>query len=323
MRRNPFARCLTRIGWLAASGLGAAVLCVAAAFGQGPTRPADPWLDYAAVEYDIIPNITYAVGNNVELKLDLYLPKARGAPKPVVMLFHGGGWVAGQKERNVLQLLPYLRLGWAAVNVEYRVARQSPAPAAVEDCRCALRWVYTHAQQYGFDVGKIVLTGGSAGGHLALITGFLPERSVFDRQCPTDDAVRWRSDQEPAVRAAAIVNWYGITDVADLLEGANAKHYAIEWFGSMPNRLELARELSPIQYVRPGLPPVITIHGDQDDIVPYSQAVRLHQALDKAGVPNKLVTIPGGKHGGFDKETMVRAFEQIRGFLRQNGFPVE
>jgi acetyl esterase/lipase len=57
------------------------------------------------------------------------------------MLFHGGGWVDGQKERNVFQLLPYLSLGWAVINVEYRLARNTPAPATVEDCRCALRWV--------------------------------------------------------------------------------------------------------------------------------------------------------------------------------------
>ncbi|MDZ7374080.1 MAG: alpha/beta hydrolase [candidate division KSB1 bacterium] len=306
----------------AAVAIGVLVLA-AVARGQGAATAVDRWVDYAAGEYDILPNITYAVANNVELKLDLYVPKPRGSARPVVVLFHGGGWVAGQKERNVLQLLPYLRLGWAAVNVEYRVARQSLAPAAVEDCRCALRWVYAHAQEYGLDPNKIVLTGGSAGGHLALITGFLPERSIFDRACPTDDRTRWRSAEEPSVRVAAIVNWYGITDVAELLEGPNAKHYAIEWFGSLPNREELARQLSPIHYVRPGLPPVITIHGEQDDIVPYSQAVRLHQALDKAGVPNRLVTIPGAKHGGFDRDTLLRAFAEVRAFLSQQGFPCQ
>ena len=86
----------------------------------------------------------------------------------------------------------------------------------------------------------------------------------------------------------------------------------------MSNREELAKELSPISYVRPGLPPIITVHGDKDDIVPYSQAVRLHAALDKAGVPNQLVTIHGGKHDGFNRKELVDSFDAIREFLSKN-----
>ncbi len=286
---------------------------------QGEQRPDESWTDYVAVAYDIIPNVVYATASNVDLKLDLYLPKSRSKPRPAVLLFHGGGWVAGQKERNVLWLLPYLRLGWAAVNIEYRIARNALAPAAVEDCRCALRWVWVHAPEYGIDRKRLVLTGTSAGGHLALITGMLPQYSPFDRQCPTEGNVRWNSAQEPAVSAAAIVNWFGITDVAELLQGPHAKHYAVEWFGSMAEREELAKQVSPITYVRKGVPPVITIHGSEDDIVPYGQAQRLHAALEAAGVPNKLVTISGGKHGDFDQETMVRSFAEIRAFLRLIG----
>ena len=89
---------------------------------------------------------------------------------------------------------------------------------------------------YNFDTSKIVLTGGSAGGHLALITGMLPPNSLFDHQCPTNDSIRWNSGIEPQVKVAAIVNWFGITDVEELLDGPNAKHYAVEWFGSMSNR---------------------------------------------------------------------------------------
>lgn len=286
-------------------------------FGQSQAPSSDKWVDYVAGDYDIMPNITYATANNTELKLDLYLPRDRSAPKPALILFHGGGWVAGQKERNVLWLLPYMSIGWAVINVEYRLARNSPAPAAVEDCRCALRWATYNAKQYNLDTAKFVLTGTSAGGHLSLITGMLPAQSVFDRQCPTNDSTRWAKGTEPEMKVAAIVNWFGITDVADLIDGPNAKHYAMEWFGSMSNRQELARQLSPMTYIRAGLPPIITIHGDQDDIVPYKHAVQLHAALDKAGVPNQLVTIRGAGHGGFNRETMVNSFTAIREFLRK------
>jgi dipeptidyl aminopeptidase/acylaminoacyl peptidase len=91
----------------------------------------------------------------------------------------------------------------------------------------------------------------------------------------------------------------------------------MEWFGSMSNRKELAQQVSPITYVRAGLPPIITIHGDEDDIVPYSQAVRLHSALDKVGVPNQLVTIHGAKHDGFSRQALIDSFATIREFLRK------
>lgn len=286
-------------------------------FAQSQAPSSDKWVDYVAVDYDMIPNITYATANNTELKLDLYLPKDRSKPHPTLILFHGGGWVAGQKERNVFWLLPYLSMGWAAINVEYRIAPNSPAPAAVEDCRCALRWATYNAVRYNLDASKFVLTGTSAGGHLALITGMLPAPNVFDRQCPTNDSTRWTKGTEPETKVAAIVNWFGITDVADLIDGPNAKHYVIEWFGSMSNRQELARQVSPLSYARSGLPPVITIHGDQDNVVPYSHATQLHAALDKAGVPNQLVTIRGAGHGGFNREMMANSFAAIREFLRK------
>lgn len=294
---------------------GTCVTCFAQTQGQAP----DNWVDYVSGEYDVQPNITYSTANNTELKLDLYLPRGPHAPTPALILFHGGGWVGGQKERNVLYLLPYLSMGWAVINVEYRLASNSLAPAAVEDCRCALRWATRHAKEYQIDPSKFVLTGTSAGGHLALITAMLPAGNVFDRRCATDDDARWNQASEPELKVAAVVNWFGITDAAELIEGPNAKHYAVEWFGSLENRAELARRVSPMTYVRAGVPPVITIHGEEDDVAPYSQAVRFHAALDKAGVPNRLVTIPGRKHDGFNRQELVSSYAAVREFLRKNG----
>ena len=294
------------------------LICVICGPAYGQTT-SDRWLDYAAGDYDIFPNVTYAKASNVELKLDLYLPKNRTRPVATLILFHGGGWVDGQKERNVLYLLPYLELGWAAVNVEYRLGHQAPAPAAVEDARCALRWITNHARDYSLDPTRFVLTGTSAGGHLALITGMLPAGNVFDRQCVVEGNDRWNTATVPELKVAAIVNWFGISDVAALLDGPNAKNYAREWFGSMSNAEQLAKQLSPVNNVRAGLPPIITIHGENDDVAPYADSVRLHQLLEKAKVPNELVTIRGRKHGGVNREEMKDSYNKIREFLRKQG----
>jgi dipeptidyl aminopeptidase/acylaminoacyl peptidase len=70
--------------------------------------------------------------------------------------------------------------------------------------------------------------------------------------------------------------------------------------------------------VRAGVPPVITIHGDADPTVPYTQAVRLDQSLDKAGVPNEFFTVPNGKHGGFTVEENLKIYAAIRAFLTKH-----
>lgn len=311
MRINKTYPQITQIAFLVC------VICVIC--GPVYSQTPDRWIDYVAGEYDIFPNVTYAKASNIELKLDLYLPKNRTRPNPTLILFHGGGWVDGQKERNVFYLLPYLEMGWSAINVEYRNGHQAPAPAAVEDTRCALRWLTYHARDYSLDPARFVLTGTSAGGHLSLITGMLPVGNVFDRQCVIEGGDRWNTAAAPEPKVAAIVNWFGIADVAALLDGPNAKNYAREWFGSMSNAETLAKQLSPVNYVRAGLPPIITIHGENDDVAPYADSVRLHQLLDKAKVPNELVTIRGRKHGGFNRQEMLDSYAKIREFLRKQG----
>jgi acetyl esterase/lipase len=271
--------------------------------------------------YRITSNVTYLVADGHESRLDVIAPASTATPVPTLLYIHGGGWVGGTKEGMFLRFLPYLALGFAVVNVEYRLASVALAPAAVEDGRCALRWVIANAPTYGFDPDRIVVSGHSAGGHLSLTTGMLPAAAGLDRRCP---ATRPRGDGaadawEPEMPVAAIVNWFGITDVTDLVEGPHAKTYALAWMGGQPNWREIAERVSPLTWVRPGLPPILTLHGDADTIVPYQQAVRLHEALDQAGVPNRLHTVPGGGHGGFSLAQNREAMRVVRAFLAEHG----
>ncbi len=284
-------------------------LAVAPRTSFAQLSPTATWAAHAANEYQVFPNITYLMANNYEDKVDVYKRRDTTSPQPTLIWIHGGGWTGGTKESAAMSLLPWLEMGWNVVNVEYRLGRVSLAPAAVEDCLCALRWVAAQAKTYGFDTNRLVVSGDSAGGHLSLTTGMIPESAGLDRECPG----------VPLPKVAAIVNWYGITDVEDLLDGPNQKPYAVAWMGSMPNRNEIARRVSPLTYVRQGLPPILTIHGDADPTVPYNHAVRLHEALTKADVPNRLLTLPGGKHGGFTPEERSRIFVAIREFLGKNG----
>lgn len=260
-----------------------------------------------------IPNVVYERANGWEGKLDVYSVRGQ-TPSPVVIFIHGGGWVLGTKEASLLSALPFIGMGYSVVNVEYRLANVSLAPAAVEDCRCALRWVLAHAKDYNIDPARVVVAGSSAGGHLALTTGMLKTSDGFDRNC--------QDRTEPKV--AAIVDFFGITDVADLLDGPNKKPfpeswpYTVQWLGNQPSRVDIARAASPLTYVRAGMPPTISVHGDADPLVPYTHSVRLQDALAKAGIPHELVTIPGGGHGNFSTAEWQRAFAAVEKFLAAN-----
>ena len=270
--------------------------------------------------YGVSANVTYNVASGQELKLDVYRPRDAVAPVPVAMYIHGGGWVAGSKESQVLWTLPFLQMGMAAVNVEYRLAKVAEAPAAVEDCRCALRWIIRNAERYKFDVNRIVVVGGSAGGHLALMTGMVDRKAGFDRSCPAEESVRWTGSETSEPKVAAIINFFGITDVNDMLEdGGNPRGYAIEWVGNRNDVSRIASKVSPLTYVRAGLPPILTIHGDNDKLVPVSHAHRLHEALQKAGATSELLILPGAGHGDFNAQQAKQANDAVRAFLAKAG----
>lgn len=260
------------------------------------------------------PDIVYSRAGNVDLRLDIMTAGPETVSRPTVIFIHGGGWAHLMKEDRVMYLFPYLAQGMNTVNVEYRLANQAPAPAAVEDVRAALYWVRQHAAEFGFDLRRLAVAGESAGAHLALMMGMLDPSAGFDHACAYTVG-------RGAVGVSAVINFFGITDVLDVLEGPNQKPWALEWFGSLPDRAQLARRVSPLTYVRPGLPPIISIHGTADAAVPYDHSVRLHRALDQAGVAHELVTIENGAHGNraWTRVENLHAQMAVFKFLRRHG----
>jgi uncharacterized protein (TIGR02246 family) len=239
-----------------------------------------------------------------DTRLDVLYPKAPSKQKrPGVIMFHGGGWIRSTKETMMVAFcLPYLERGFVVANVEYRVAGAAPAPAAVNDALNAAKWFFDRAGKYNVDPARIVVAGASAGGHLALMVGMNPASAGLG----------------PAIPIAAIVNGYGVTDVADLLDGPHRQSFAVQWLPEQPGRIELARRLSPLTYVRKGLPPTLTVQGENDRTVPHQQGVRLTAALKEAGVDAEMMTVPGAGHG-FSKEQWPAVHKRIFDFLTRRG----
>jgi acetyl esterase/lipase len=113
----------------------------------------------------------------------------------------------------------------------------------------------------------------------------------------------------PAVRVGAVVNFFGITDVNDQLEGPNLRSYTVQWVPEQPGRSQLARKVSPLTYLRRKVPPILTVHGTADPSVPHAHAVKLTEGLNAAGARAALVTVSGGSHG-FPKAQTDEIYER-------------
>lgn len=263
-------------------------------------------------QYRIFNNITYLEMGSWEGKLDIYSRQGTQEPQPTLIWIHGGNSMRGSKEGLLFNLLPYLEKGFNVINVEHRFAGLTLAPAAMQNCLCAIRWIYQNAAEYNLDTTRLVISGASSGGWFAVASAMTPRLDNWDEPCPGSGQLD----------VAAVVNWFGNWDLADVLEGPNAKSYASGWVRNLPNPMEVAKTLSPIPLGDRAVP-TISIHGDADNIVPYTQSTRLHKALKAIGITEQLVTIPGGGHGGFSRNENERAYNAIWTFLGELGITAD
>ncbi len=225
-------------------------------------------------------------------RLDVLYPSTAGPngtqKLPGVIMFHGGGWIQGDKATMSSFYSRFLAHGFIVCTVEYRVANGSAtggiAPAAAEDALLAAKWFWDHMDYYHVDKTKYVVTGASAGGHLALFVGMATPAAAAGPTHPTDFQI------------AAIVNGYGPADVADLLRRGTS--WAVQWLpANTPNRDALAKRMSPLTYVRQDIPPLLTVHGSADTTVPVAQSQSLDTMLKAAGADAELHLVAGAGHG--------------------------
>jgi len=279
------------------------VMWTASALGQIPTEswPLKPPVIPETVK--VTADVRY--GPNPQNVLDILEPKAaaRGL-RPGAIVIHGGGWTGGSRAWVAeLVCLRFIEKGFVVANVEYRVTREATAPAAVVDVLQAGRWFVENARRLGVDSRRIVVTGDSAGGHLALMVGLTPDSAGFGSAVPVH----------------VVVNFFGITDLSGQFEGPNRRSYTVQWVPQQPGRSELARRVSPLTYVRKHLPPILTVHGTADPTVSYSQGLKLTEALNAAGARAALVTVTGGSHG-FPRVQTDEIYDQyVWPFLRGTG----
>ncbi|MNK18754.1 Lipase 2 [compost metagenome] len=257
-------------------------------------------------KYDHYLELPYKKSGNWQGVMDLFIPQNVAKPTALILFVHGGGWTQGSKG-TANQFKIFFKKGYAVATIEYRLAKDAPAPAAVEDVRTALCFLLQNAK-YNIDPSKVVLMGGSAGGHLALLSGYQENDKRFNMDC----------DYKKPIKIAAVIDKFGITDVWEYINSKNGIRNAI-WLGNKATDTEFAKVLSPLTYVKKTSPPTFIVHGTADPSVNYQHSVRLKEALDKNGVKNQMITVQDGLHGKFTSEKNAEINNEIIKFLSELG----
>ena len=257
-------------------------------------------------------------------KLDLYLPKETG-PSPLLIYIHGGGWKAGSKSGVPMDVLAFVKRGYAVASIGYRLSTE-PWPATVVDVKLAVRWLRSNANKYGLDVNAFGAWGLSAGGHLVAMLAVSDGADVFD------------GGTKPKISAAlqAAVVYYGPSDLATMDADAAAnncpKNSLCHSCAGSPETLlldcpsnlascksKVVAEGSPVTYVDAKDAPMFVVHGSEDCTVPPLQGKKLHDAMTKAGAKSYFKLVKGGGHNFKQVTTpqvLANAYKFLDGELR-------
>lgn len=271
-------------------------------------------------DLELTRDIVYGEGGGHPLVLDILrrTDRTTTSPAPAIVYIHGGGWRGGSKDRLPPLLKRLAQSGYFCVSIEYRLTREAPFPAQIEDCKCAIRWLRANADKYHLN-DKIGVWGTSAGGHLAALLG------VSGGVASLEGKGGWSGYSS---RVQAVVNSFGPTDLLlakDTYDewAANGRHptghglqsVALLLGGDIANRRAEALAASPSTYVSADDPPFLLIHGAKDTLVPVSQCETFNVALKKAGVPSESKILPEFGHGATSPESERMAAEFFAKYL--------
>jgi acetyl esterase/lipase len=216
---------------------------------------------------------------------------------------HGGGWQGGNKTSGARLVPQFVTTGdYVGISVGYRLTDVAPYPAQIHDCKAAIRYIRANAARLGINPDKIGLWGSSAGGHLVSLLG----TSGDLKEIEGDLGITGVSS-----RVACVVDYCGPSDFPAFELTSGARVPVTKLLGGTPkDRLEIAKQASPITYVTKDDPPFLIVHGTADNTVPFDQAVRFNDAQKKAGIDTTFIRIEGGGHGigGDEITSRVTAF---------------
>ena len=244
-------------------------------------------------------DVEYGRAGDRPLMLDLARPKKTSdKPRPVIVWIHGGGWIYGSKSlRSVLPLVA--TEDYVGVAINYRLSRKAIWPACIHDCKAAIRWLRANAKKYNIDPERIGVFGHSAGAHLALLVSTSSDIDELEGES---------GSAGQSSRVACGIGLSGMYDFVAVKDFERKNHKRLKppahpqgpeyrlFGGPLETKTKEMTAASPVTYATKDDPPCLLIHGTEDPTAPYDQAVRMNDALSKAGGDIILVTIDGGGH---------------------------
>jgi acetyl esterase/lipase len=243
-------------------------------------------------EVERIRDITFTRVAGINLKLDVYRPRSRPTACPTLLQIHGGGWVIGTKnQQGVPLMLQLASRGWVCVSANYRLSPHATFPDHLVDCKRALQWIREHGAEYGANPDFVVVTGGSAGGHLAALMAL----TANDREYQPGF-----EDVDTSLRGCVV--FYGVYDFTDRFgqqrhQGLAALLEKRVMKASLDEAREAYEKASPMSRVHPEAPPFFIIHGDRDTLVPVREAREFSALLRQhTRAPVAYAEIPGAQH---------------------------
>lgn len=259
---------------------------VMAAIGLKQVKLIDPVKEIPAGVVET-KDIEYGKVGERSLKLDLYQPAEIRKPVPGLIFIHGGAWSGGSRDMYRYYTVRYAQRGYVAATISYRLSGEAPFPAAVQDAKCAVRWLRANAAKYHVDPDKIAAIGGSAGGHLSMMIGYAPDVPELEGH---------GGHAGVSSRVAAVVNIYGPYDLTTEIgrkSGSVKKFLGGKTYEEAP---DLYLAVSPSKYLKKGAPPTLILHGTIDDVVPIEQSDMLAKKLAGLGVPYVYDRLEGWPH---------------------------
>ena len=263
-------------------------------------------------------DVVYATVGDRKLVLDLYLPEKVSKPLPIVVWIHGGGWRSGSKDGASARLGPLLSKGYAGASIGYRLSGEAIFPAAIADCKGAIRYLRANAEKLGVDPDRIGVWGSSAGGHLVSLLGTSGDERKWDQH---------RTHANVSARVQAVCNWFGPSDFLRMNDfpgridhDAARSPESLFIGGPIQENKEKVAAANPITYATADDPPFLHMHGDNDQAVPFNQSELLHAALKAKGVKTELYRVRNGGHGfgGATKDSREQLSDRVVKFFDQH-----
>ena len=302
------------------AGRAEAALEAAFAVAERPLPPAHPYprahllvppLMFWRRDVEVRRGVPFAEAGDQTLRLDIYRPRAPGVRRPAIVQVHGGAWVIGFKEYQGIPLLTHLAAnGWVGFNVDYRLSPRATFPDHLIDVKRAVAWIRAHADELGVDPDFIVVTGGSAGGHLSALMALTADDPEYQPGFEGADTT---------VQAAVV--FYGVFDFT------NRRRPKPGTYRALLERVIMKRPMtdedayaraSPIERVHEAAPPVFVIHGDQDNLAPVKEARAFVEHLRERSEDLVLYAeLPGAAHAFdiFPSTRTVVVIEAVERFL--------